>query len=102
VSSYKEYAEVPAYEQAVYENGMPVNQPAEGVLVWASKEPPPAIGSVVRVSMNNLGNGEVLGYFSEEKYLGLLVKLSDPPEWHRKQNNGNPVGHIFGPEWKPL
>jgi len=52
--------------------------------------------------MNSLGEGVVLGYFSEDEYLGLLVKLSNPPEWHRKQNKGNPVGHIFGPEFKPL
>jgi hypothetical protein len=103
VSSYKEYQEVPAYVQAVWgEDKMVANKDAG--LIWASKDglQPPKVGEKIRVSMNSLGNGEVVGYFSQEGFLGLLVKLSDPPEWYIKQNKGNVVGHIFGPEWKPI
>lgn len=101
MSSYKEYSEVPAYEQAVYKDGMPV-APPEGGLIWAGKVAPPAIGEKINVNMNSLGNGDVVGYFSQEGYLGLRVKLDSPPEWYVKQNKGNVVGHIFGPEFKPL
>lgn len=101
MSGLKEYAEVPEYVPAVYKDGMPIVAD-DGALIWAGKVPPPPVGEIIRVSMNSLGNGEVVGYFSLEGYLGLLVKLSNPPEWYVKQNNGNVIGHIFGPEFAPL
>jgi hypothetical protein len=97
VSSYKEYSEVPAYEQAVYKDGLPVKSEA---LIWAGKVPPPPVGEKINVNMNSLGNGDVVGYFSLEGYLGLRVQLDNPPDWYIKQNKGNSVGHIFGPEFK--
>lgn len=102
MSNYKEYAEVPAYEQAVYkDDGLPV-RPKEGALIWAGKVAPPPVGEKIKVNMNGLGNADVVGYFSQEGYLGLRVKFDNPPEWYVKQNKGNPVGHVFGPEFKPL
>ena len=101
--SYKEYTEVPAYELAVYENGLPSNKPPEGVLIWAGKNgAPPPVGETVNVTMNALGSADVVGYFSKGDYLGLLVEFDSPPDWYIKQNKGNVVGHIFGPEFKPL
>ena len=99
--SYQEYQEIPAYEQAVYEDGFPVKSEA---LIWAGKNgfAPPPIGSKVKVTINGLGNAEVVGYFSEEGYLGLRTKLDNPPAWYLKQNGGNVVGNVFGPEVKPL
>jgi hypothetical protein len=99
---YKEYSEIPVWEQAVYENGLPVNTKA--VLIWAGKNGvvPPPVGEKITVTMNGLGNGDVVGYFSQEGYLGLRVKLDNPPDWYVKQNKGNEVGHVFGPEFKPL
>ena len=99
--SYQEYQEVPAYEPAVYKDGMPVVVDG-GALIWANTLAPPPVGEKVRVSMNGLGTGDVVGYFSLEGYLGLRVKLDSPPEWYVKQNGSNKVGHIFGPEFKPL
>jgi hypothetical protein len=102
VSDYKEYSEVPVYEQAVWENGAVVNTKA--VLIWGGKNGvlPPPVGEKITVTMNGLGNGDVVGYFSQDGYLGLRVQFDSPPEWYVKQNKGNPVGHIFGPEFKPL
>jgi len=101
--SYQEYQEVPAYVQAVWGEDKLVANKGDA-LVWANKDgqAPPKVGEKIRVHMNNLGNAEVVGYFSQEGFLGLRVKFSDPPEWYVKQNKGNPVGHIFGPEWKPI
>jgi hypothetical protein len=104
VSSYKEYAEVPAYEQAAYKDGF-VSNVAEGKLVWANKDgfQPPPVGSKVMVRINSLGVAEVKGYFSQEGYLGLLVVLDNAPEWYVKQNgDAKKVGHVFGPEVKAL
>jgi hypothetical protein len=99
MSSYKEYSEVPAYEQAVYKDGLPVKSDA---LIWAGKVPPPPVGEKINVSMNGLGEAAVVGYFSQDGFLGLRTKLDNPPAWYLKQNGGNAVGHVFGPEFKPL
>jgi hypothetical protein len=63
---------------------------------------PPTIGSKIYVTMNKLGPATVKGYFVEGGWLGILVKLSDPPKWWREQNKGEPgrLAHIFGPEFR--
>jgi len=104
LSLYKEYAELPAFEQAVYENGF-VSNVEEGKLVWANKDgfQPPPVGSKVMVRINSLGEAEVKGYFSQEGFLGLLVVLDNAPEWYVKQNgDAKKVGHVFGPEVRAL
>jgi hypothetical protein len=105
MSSYQEYSEVPAYEQAVWGENKMVLPPQEGKLVWANKDgfQPPPVGSKVMVRMNGLGEAEVKGYFSEEGYLGLLVVMDNAPDWYVKQNgDAKKVGHVFGPEVKAL
>ena len=103
MSDYKEYAEVPAYEQAVYKDGM-VSNDRQGVLIWAGKyaAKPPAVGEKVNVIINNCGPAVVIGYFSQDGFLGLRVQHDNPPAWYLKQNGGNVPGHVFGPEFKPL
>jgi hypothetical protein len=100
--SYQEYQEVPAFEQAVYKDGMPSNKPPEGVLIWAGKVAPPPVGEKIMLTINSLGEAAVVGYFGQDGYLGLRTKLDNPPAWYLKQNGGNKVGHVFGPEFKPL
>jgi hypothetical protein len=97
--SYQEYQQVPAYEQAVYENGMVANA-KEGALIWAGKVAPPPVGEKIVVTINSLGEAEVVGYFSQDGFLGLRTKLDNPPAWYLKQNGGNVPGHVFGPEIK--
>ena len=99
---YKQYAEVPAYEPAVYKDGMPIVTDNPDVAIWAGKVAPPPVGTKIDVNMNGLGHGNVVGYFVLEGYLGLRVSLDNPPEWYVRQNKGNAVGHIFGPEFRPL
>jgi hypothetical protein len=67
---------------------------------WSNKNSPPAIGSKVFSNMNRLGEGVVEGYFVEHGWLGVLVKLDNPPDWYVKQNKGNPLAHLFGTELK--
>jgi hypothetical protein len=105
--TYKEYAELPAYVQAVYtEKGLVGNVSPDGAdgakPVWSGKTPPPAVGEKIKVPMNGLGMGDVTGYFTESGFLGVLVKFDSPPEWYVKQNGPNTVGHIFGIEMKSL
>ncbi len=61
---------------------------------------PPAIGSQVKIYMNGLGEGLVVGYFVEYKYLGIEVTLANPPAWYVKQNGGNMVARLFGVDLK--
>jgi hypothetical protein len=71
---------------------------------WSNAKAPPKIGAHVRARVNRLGEGVVTGYFTEEGFLGVLVKLDSPPEWLIKQNGPKafePV-HLFGTELEIL
>ena len=65
---------------------------------WSAPFPPPAVGGRVKVRMNGLGLATVTGYFVQDGWLGVVVKLDAPPEWYGKQNGGNVPGHSFGAE----
>lgn len=69
---------------------------------WSGLIAPPPVGTRIKVKMNNLGEATVKGYFVEDNWLGLLVRLHNPPEWHRKQDANRPAGpsHIFGCEFE--
>lgn len=66
--------------------------------IWSSKEPPPAIGSVVKVRVNGIGPSKVLQYFVQEGYLGVNVMPEAPPEWYVKQNGPGASCYVFGSE----
>lgn len=92
---------VPAYIAPVWVAGKLTN--ADAGLKWGGKEgPPPAIGETIICTINNLGPAVVTGYFTLDGWLGVLCKLNDPPAWYLKQNGGNVVGGIFGPEFKMM
>jgi len=63
---------------------------------WSGKEPVPAIGERVIVTMNRLGPGTVEAYFIEDTFLGVYVKLENPPEWWIKQTKGKTFGRRTG------
>ena len=69
-------------------------------LKW-SGDAVPRVGDTCRVYINNLGAGEVVGYFVEHGYLGVKVKLWYPPEWYVNQNTTDGICHVFGNELKP-
>ncbi len=98
--AYTEMNTVPEYEQAIWENGKCVNP--DGVIKWGRAAAPPEIGARIFVTINNCGPAVVTGYFVEGGWLGLRCRLLNPPEWHIKQNKGNPLGHVFGPEYRAL
>lgn len=96
--SYEELDTVPPY------TALPVWSDAAAldrtVVKWVNPEPPPPIGAEIIVTMNGCGPAIVTGYFVEDNWLGLRCRLTNPPEWHVKQNKGDPNGHVFGPEFK--
>jgi hypothetical protein len=53
--------------------------------------------------MNSLGLAIVVRYAVQDGYLGVLVKLESPPDWHVKQNFGRKGDSlVFGPEIGPI
>jgi hypothetical protein len=95
--SYQEFPELPDWSAMQVVDGK--HLPAEaGKPMWSGEKPPPAVGEIVKANFNNLGAGEVLRYFVHEGYLGVIVRLADPPEFFEKQNGGNVPAHLFGAE----
>ena len=72
--------------------------------LWCSSEydEPPGIGARVRITFNQWGTGTVAGYFTEDGFLGLLVKPARVPEWARQQRWPGPYCTVFGPEIEGL
>lgn len=58
---------------------------------------PPSIGMSVW-ARGDLGFGKVVGYFVEFGYLGVELRLTDPPSWWMKQNWPNAKARLFGAE----
>lgn len=102
--SYQEHNGIPPYDFIKLDaRGMPMRR-GDGLLIWGRKDGlfPPAICARINVRINACGPAVVTGYFSQDGYLGLLCRLENPPAWHRKQNNDDPTGHVFGPEFELL
>jgi hypothetical protein len=103
-ANYRELSAVPA------ELSRPVWQ-GEGVkrrlvndadpFKWSGDNDPPALGAKVKIYMNALGTGTVVGYFVEYGWFGVLVKLNKAPAWWRKQNPSNRPAHLFGLDLEP-
>lgn len=93
--SYIELDTVPAYVAPVWANDSLQNRDD---VKWSHANPPPAIGEKVAIQFNGLGSGTVVGYFVEENFLGLRVKLDKNPAWREKQLKGNPPALVFGAE----
>ena len=70
-----------------------------GDIVFSGGHPRlPYIGEVVKVTMNDLGEGTVASYFIRDGWLGLEINLLDPPAWYVSQNKGNIPAPVFGAE----
>lgn len=78
-------------------------QTADGErLKWSAAFPLPKIGEHVRITMNGIGPAEVVGYFKEEGYVGLMTRALNPPKWlreHRERDRESGAYASF-PQWK--
>jgi len=89
-------------------DGLPLFEVTGHSGAWSGGERfpvPPAIGTRLRVSMNALGTGTLLGYFVESGYLGVEVRpdAGQRPDWHIRQNGDrHPHYLVFGTEIRPL
>jgi hypothetical protein len=102
-ANYHEFETVPVWTKPIWDN---TNGERELVndadpYKWSGDKAPPAIGDHVKIYMNKLGAGTVVGYFAEYGWLGCLVKLDKPPVWWKKQNPDKPPACIFGLDLYP-
>lgn len=74
---------------------------SEQTLEWSGTRGVPRIGDVVKVYLNNLGVGEVVGYCQMGEFLGVRVKLDDPPEWFVNQASDPNDCWVVGCELEP-
>lgn len=84
---------------------------------WSGRGAIPAVGAIVKVTMNNLGWARVMGYYlttdeaktevanGREGYIWLVVDfLNPPPYWVEQCKRDGEVGRyglIYGAETKP-
>ena len=79
------------------------NKDNKAVVKWSGAYPIPQIGDEVFINFNELGAGTVESYFTEHSYLGLTVKLANPPAWHVRQTKDHWYAGkalVFGQEIK--
>ena len=67
---------------------------------WSGKGAIPAVGDTVNVRLNSIGEGCVTGYFVQDGYVGVKVKIFNPPEWMKCNNPEGEDSFIFGAEIK--
>lgn len=72
-------------------------------LGWSGGNMPvPAIGDIVKARINRIGAVEIVSYFCEDGWLGVLARPLNPPEWYIRQNGRDATCHLFGCEVDPL
>ena len=58
----------------------------------------PEIGETILAVVNGIGRCQVLGYYLEDGWNGVIVLPESPPEWFICQNGENSVCGLFGAE----
>lgn len=96
--SFELIDKVPEYEAAIWNEEKTKILNKGGKALWSAKFAPPAVGEVVVIRINAIGNAVVEGYCLAYGFLGVMAKPLDPPEWYVKQNGGNVAGCVFGAE----
>lgn len=78
-----------------------LTEPVEGA-GWSGTGAIPKIGDTVNIHFNKLGDAVVEAYFVQygvrDPFLGVQVRLLDPPEWWLRQNTGVWYVRVFGNE----
>src|SRR5689334_19683097 len=52
---------------------------------WSGVNDAPEIGAKVNVSMNGIGLATVLGYFIQDGWLGVVVRIAKRPKYFRDE-----------------
>lgn len=72
------------------------------ILKWSAVFPLPALGQRIRLTMNGIGEAEVVGFFKEEGFVGVMTKALNPPERLKKQRARERESAAFVnlPQWR--
>lgn len=65
----------------------------------------PAIGADILIRINDIGRAKVVGYASQDGYLGVMTVHYSPPAWWGRQNgpaNLDNAALAFGAEISPV
>jgi hypothetical protein len=70
---------------------------------WSGPAQIPSLETKVNINFNRIGSGTVIGYFREYDYLGLMVRVDNPPEFQVKQTGlKHPIAFVFGCDILPV
>lgn len=77
-----------------------LDQSVKDKIKWSGSFPIPRVGTHVKVTVNNIGDGHIIGYFTEYGWLGVMVQLNPKTraKWHKKQNPDTDLALPFGME----
>jgi hypothetical protein len=59
---------------------------AQDLLKWSADFEVPSIGEDVIIRINGIGRAKVVGYASQNGYLGVMTVPYSPPDWWIRQN----------------
>ena len=74
---------------------------AQNMLKWSAQFDVPSIGEDVIIRINGIGRAKVVGYASQDGYLGVMTVPYSPPDWWIRQNGPPSPGNaalVFGAE----
>ena len=71
-------------------------------LKWSGDCAIPEVGEIINVTVNGIGEAEVLGYGHADGFLYCTVKVLDPPAWYVRQNGDDRISNIFGAEMEVM
>ncbi|MET3916874.1 hypothetical protein ABID97_003656 [Variovorax sp. OAS795] len=81
------------------------NLAATDQLKWSAEFEVPAIGADILISINSIGRAKVVGYATQDGYLGVMTVPYSPPAWWVRQNGPPGLGNLalaFGAEISPV
>jgi hypothetical protein len=53
----------------------------EEPLKWSAPFPLPNIGDRIQITMNGIGEADVVGFFKEEGFVGVMTRALNPPPY---------------------
>lgn len=74
---FQRHVSVPPYTRNLTSNDQ---------IKWSAEFEVPRIGDEVVIRINNIGQARVVGYATQDGYLGVMAVPYDPPDWSVRQN----------------
>jgi hypothetical protein len=75
--TFQRHATAPAYTRYPF---------AQDMLKWSADFDVPSVGEDVIIRINGIGRAKVVGYASQNGYLGVMTVPYSPPDWWIRQN----------------